>query len=385
MRNSRRPHAIRQPSVQQIRPAGDSGILDDRKADNVGETDTGLPHREHLRSPAMRPVTLLSILLPMSGLAGCVAKPKLGGPLPVRNQHPAQLTVMHLDPADTTVLPEGHTAWRTDLAYTSLFLNGSNAQGSWFMDGEILRAALDARVGLGHGLQLGIQIAGAHASGGFLDDFIIDYHDTFGLPDQDRSTGQKEQFLVEAQQNGTSVWTVDKSAAELLDVPIHLTWQVIEPGDRKLGLALRGGFELPTGDQNHGYGNGQVDVALGAVFDYQSHGIGWNGHIQHSFAGTPRPSRVAGFSFEDVTSAALGVELPLATDLHAMVQVEWETSTLRGLGPQVAARDQALLWVGGRYQSSPEWSVEVGFGEDLVGLASPDFTAWLAFAWKPAP
>lgn len=370
--------------MRQIHPAGESGILDDRKRDDVGETDPGLPHRDHLRSPAMRPVTLLSFLLPVSSFAGCVAAPKLGGPLPIRNQHPAQLTVMHLDPADASVLASGQTAWRTDLAYTSLFLNGMNGQGSWIMDGEVLRAALDARVGLGHGLQLGMQIPVAHGSGGFLDDFIIDYHDAFGFPDQDRSITDNKRFLIDASQNGTSVWSVNESSAELLDVPIHLTWQVLEPGDRKFGLALRGGFELPTGDQNNGYGNGEVDVAFGAVFDYQSHGIGWNGNVQHTFAGTPRPSRTAGFSFEDVTSAALGIELPLTDSLHAMVQVEWETSTLRSLGPMVAARDQALLWIGGRYQTSPEWSVEVGFGEDLIGLASPDFTAWLAFVWKPS-
>tara|TARA_R110002072_G_scaffold100429_3_gene221195 strand:+ start:99005 stop:100006 length:1002 start_codon:yes stop_codon:yes gene_type:complete len=333
----------------------------------------------------MRSVTLLSILLTATGFASCVVTPKLGGPLPVRNQHPAQLTVMHLDPADTAVLPAKQTAWRTDLAYTSLFLNGSNAQGSWFMDGEVLRAALDARIGLGHGLELGMQLAGSHASGGFLDDFIIDYHDAFGFPDQDRSTSVNERFLVDATQGGNSVWTVRESSAELLDVPIHLTWQILEPGERQFGLALRGGVELPTGDQNNGYGNGQLDVALGAVFDYHSHGIGWSGHVQHTFAGTPRPSRAAGFSFADVTSIGLGVELPLTKHLHAIVQAEWETSTLRNLGPQVAARDQALLWVGGRYRTSPGWSVEVGFGEDLVGLASPDFTAWLAFIWKPRP
>lgn len=332
----------------------------------------------------MRAVTVLSILLPGAGFAGCVTNPKFGGPLPVRNQHPAQLTVMHLDPADATVLPAGQTAWRADLAYTSLFLNGSNAQGSWYMDGEVLRAALDARVGLGNGLQLGLQLPAAHTSGGFLDDFIIDYHDALGLPDQDRSDTVNDRFLVDATRGGNSVWQIDESGAELLDVPVHLTWQVLEPGERRFGLALRGGIELPTGDQDRGYGNGEVDVAVGAVFDYRADGIAWNGHVQHTFAGTPRPSRRAGFSFEDVTSIAIGAELPLSEALNAMIQVEWETSTLRDLGPKVARREQALLWVGGRYQASRDWSVEIGFGEDLVGLASPDFTAWLAFLWKPS-
>jgi len=331
----------------------------------------------------MRLVLTLGKLFFVVGLTGCVSNPYIGGPLPVRNQHPAQLTVMHLDPANTTVLPAGQTAWRTDLAYTSLWLNGSNPQSSWFMDGEVLRAALDARVGLGHGLQFGMQLAGAHSSGGFLDSFIIDYHDAFGLPDQSRSTHVRDDFRIAAKQGDNTVWSVEPSSAELLDVPIHLTWQVRQPGDQKFGLAIRGGVELPTGDQNRGYGNGQLDVALGALLDYHTQGVGFSAHAQHTFAGTPRPARAAGFSFEDVTSIGIGVELPLSKSLNAMIQAEWETSTLRSLGPQVASREQIMLWVGGRYQASVDWSIEVGFGEDLVGLVSPDFTAWLAVLWRP--
>ena len=337
-----------------------------------------------LRSPSMRLALMGGLFLAVASLHGCVATPKLSGPLPVRNQHPAQLTVMHMDAADATVLAPRETAFRADMAYTSLFLFGNDAQGAgWFMDGELLRTALDAKVGLGNGWQLGVQVAGAHTSGGFLDSFVVDYHDLFGMPDQDRSTNPDDQFLIEAVAGASTVWEVEESAAELLDLPITLTWQVLEPGIDRLGVALRGGVELPTGDQDAGYGNGQVDASLGAIFDYRKAGIGWQGHIQHTVAGTPRQSRDVGFKFQDVTSVGIGAELPLRQDLHAMVQVEWETSTLRDLGPKVAAREQILLWIGGRYQVAPEWSVEVGFGEDLRGLSSPDFTAWLAATWKP--
>jgi len=315
--------------------------------------------------------------------AGCVNQPDLQGPLPVRNQHPAQLLVMHLDPAGADVLPAGQTAWRADLAYTSLFLNGSNPQGAWVMDGEILRAAIDAKVGLGNGLQLGLQLPFAHTTGGFLDDFIIDYHDAFGFPDQNRSTSPKDEFLVNASRGATTVWSMDESNAELLDVPIHLAWQLREPGEDRFGLTLRGGFEIPTGDQDSGYGNGEVDFAFGGVAEYRHGGIGYSVTAQHTFAGTPNQSSDLGFSFEDVTSAGIAVELPLSQDLHAIVQAEWETSTLRDLGPRVTSREQVLLWVGGRWNPTPDWAIEVGFGEDLVGLASPDFTAWLAFQWKP--
>lgn len=318
------------------------------------------------------------------GVAGCVARPNLGGPLPVRNNHPAQLTVMHLDPADASVLSKAQTAWRTDLSYTSLFLFGDDAQrSSWVMDGELLRVALDAKVGLGNGLQLGVQLAAAHTSGGFLDNFVVDYHDAFGLPDQDRSATVNDRYRIEASQGGLPVWSVERSSAEWLDLPIHLTWQLREPGENRFGVAVRGGIELPLGDQNDGYGNGQVDASIGALLDYRSRGIGWSGHLQHTFAGTPDQARRRGFHFEDVTSLGLGVELPLSESLHALVQVELETSTLRRLGPNVASREQLLLWVGSRYQATPEWSMEMGLGEDLRGLASPDFTVWFGVTWKP--
>ena len=87
--------------------------------------------------------------------------------------------------------------------------------------------------------------------------------------------------------------------------------------------------------------------------------------------------------FEDVTSLGLGVELPLKPGLHAMAQVEWETSTLRDLGPKVTSREQVLLWFGARYRATPQCYLEVGFGEDLRGMASPDFTAWMGVTWKP--
>ena len=253
------------------------------------------------------------------------------------------------------------------------------------VEGNIRRlvARDDVRVGLGDNLQLGAQVAGAHTTGGFLDDFIIDYHDVFGFPDQGRDTSPKDDYLIEARRGATTVWEVRESNAEWLDTPIHLTWQVLEPGMDRFGLAVRGGIELPTGDQNRGYGNGEIDASAGAVFDYRTNGVGFYGHAQHTFAGTPDRSRGRGFAFEDVTSFGLGAELPLSDDLHALVQVEWETSTLRDLGPKVASREQFLIWVGGRWQPTSQWGIEVGFGEDMRGLVSPDFTAWLAVVWTP--
>lgn len=319
-----------------------------------------------------------------TSIAGCAGAPRLRGPMPVRNQHPAQLTVLHLPPAPVTVAPAGTVAARVDAAYSSLWLSGSGTGGrSWTMDGEYLRTALATRIGLGAGLEFGVELPFAHTSGGFLDSFVIGYHDTFGFSDQNRSGTAKDQFGIEARRNGATVWQVERSGYELLDVPLSLTWQATDPA-RGLGIALRGGVELPTGAAARGYGSGETEFALGALLEQRALGCGCYGHLQHTFAGTPGQARRADFRFADVTSAGLGVEAPLHDGVEALVQVEWETSALRDLDIRVTRRDQWLLWVGLRLDLGRECDLELGFGEDLQGLVSPDFTAWLAMSWTPA-
>lgn len=325
-------------------------------------------------------------LTAMAALApGCVTPAERGGPMPVRNQHPAQLTQLHLPPAATTPMPAGAVQARLDAAYSSLFLLGARSGTSWIMDGEYLRVGLRGRVGLGAGFELAGELPFAHTSGGFLDAFVIDYHDWFGMPDQGRDTSARDQFEIEARRNGRLAWQVEPDSAELLDVPVYVSWQAMAPAPGRPGVAGRAGVELPTGDDERGYGSGGLDASLGIVLEYHTGPVSWYAHGQHTFASTPDPARRAGLDFADVTSAGLAAELPLLAQITALVQVEWETSTLRRLDVPVAQRDQVLLWVGGRWRAGSRWSVEVGFGEDLQSLASPDFTAWLGVAYAPIP
>lgn len=328
----------------------------------------------------LRPLGCLIVLLP----AACVATPRWQGPLPTRNQHPAQGTVMQMAPAAATVLTAGVSAARFDTAYSSLFLSGNAPGANWVMDGELLRTAASLRHGLGGGLELAAELPVAHASGGFLDSLLIDYHELFGFPDQNRDTTERDRFLVSAQQNGTEVYGMDPHGVHLLDVPLWLTWQAVAATADRPGFSLRSGIELPTGDDRRGYGNGELDFSVGAVGEWHAAGIGWYGHAQHTFAGSPAMARRAGFDFADVTALGLAAELPLTDALHAFAQLAWENSTLRRLAVPAAQRDQLLLWIGGRLAVDERWALEVAFGEDLIGKASPDFTAWIGVAWRPA-
>jgi hypothetical protein len=323
------------------------------------------------------------LLLPF-GFSACVDDPPARGPLPVRNQHPAQLTVLHLDPVAATALAAGDLTLRQTATYSSLFLGEQSGASSFQMDGETLDARSKISVGLGAGIELATELPLLHNSGGFLDDFLIGWHRTLGLPDQGRSTAPRGAWAVSAVANGQTALQVDTAALALEDIPVQAKWQWLDPASDAVGVALRGGVELPTGEQAHGFGNGGVDYAVGAALERRQWQCIFYGHVSHTFAATPQLAQQAGLSYADVTSAGIGAELPLSPGFELLLQTEWENSTLRHLDVSRASRDQQLLWFGARWSPRPTLHVELAIGEDLIPYASPDFSVYAGFAWTPA-
>jgi len=313
----------------------------------------------------------------------CATAPPFQGPLPVRNQHPAQLTVLHMDPAGAEPVPAAEARVRVDTAYSSYYINGFGDGGSFVMDGELLRTGIKTGIGLGAGLGLHFELAVAHTWGGFLDSFLIDYHDWFGLPGGGRENAPNNRWLVEARRRGTLVYEMTDESLELLDLPVELRWAFLPiTADRPYGLAVRVAVEFPTGDEDKGFGNGEIDTSIGLVGELRQDFVAVTAHAQHTFVGTPDLADRVGFNYEDVTSVGVGTEVWVTDELAFLAQTEYETSVLRNLGPTESDDPQWLLWVGARTLLSPRISLEAGFGEDLITNVSPDFTAYLAFRFE---
>lgn len=323
------------------------------------------------------------LLLP---LAACATDPHYEGPVPVRNQHPAQLTVQHMDPAGATPLGRANSTLRMDNAYSSLFLSGSGGGNSFAMDGEILRTSFRQGIGIADDLDLTVEIPFLYTTGGFLDSFLIEYHDLFNLPDQGRDTAPKDRFEVLATHQGSTAYQVKAHDLDLQDIPITLAWYPLPATrERGFGLGLRAGVELPIGDEEQGFGNGEFDFALGAVGEWRGPGFALTGHAQHTFAGSPKSAERAGTGFRDVTSLGVGIEWPWSNGFTVLVQSEWETSTLRDLGFARVADPHWLLWTGFRVRVSERVSLDATLGEDLNTYVSPDFTAFLGVAVRLGP
>jgi len=227
-----------------------------------------------------------------------------------------------------------------------------------------------------------------HTTGGFLDSFLIDYHDAFGFPDQGRSSTARNRFEVFAETNGQRVYELRDEGVMLGDVPLETAIELVPvrraaDGSGSPGLSARFGVELPVGDEAAGASNGQTDYAAGLCATWPLSFGAVHAEAQHAWAGSPAIARSQGFEFADVTAGSVTFEAQPLVDVGLLAQATWETATLERLDLDRASKDTVLLWLGARIRLEGNLFVEVSFGEDLSEYIAPDFTAWLSMAWLP--
>lgn len=331
----------------------------------------------------VHPLPAIGLIAMSTALAACAAAPEFSGPMSVRNQHPAQLTVLHMTPQSTRSVPVGEAELRWDNAYTSLWLQGSRQGDVLDLDGESWVTTLALRTGLLEGLDLGIELPFLYYSSGFVDSFIIDWHDWFGFPQHQRDEFPEDQFNVVASRGGRTAFQVEEDRFGIGDVPLTLQYALQEPSEESpFGFALRGAVELPSGNEKAGFGNGKTDWSLGALAEYRYGSAAFTGHAQYTFAGTPSRVRRAGLSFHDVPSVGGGVEWALERGWALLAQTEWEASTLRRMRVNEANDSQWLLWAGVRKRFANGLVLDLGLGEDLSTNVAPDISFWIGLRWR---
>jgi hypothetical protein len=328
---------------------------------------------------------VLLLVLALS-VPACLSAPlERSSPMRVRNQHPAQLTAIHGDPRPARPAAPGGLEADVRLDWTSLWTQPGTGSDEIVLDGEIVRAELDLRMGLGEGIDLEVGIPILHPTSGCLDGFIEGWHDFFGLPDGERNEFPRNRFDVAARRargNGEfeDAYRLDEDGLHLGDIPVFLAWFPVRRDGTGLALGIRGGIEFPTGDESRGFGNGGFDASLGFVSGWDGRGFSLFAWGNHAWVARPETARDAGLDTPNIESLGVGGEIALLDRLSALVQVEWERSLLRELDDSHAGKDQAMVAFGGRYRFARSASIEFGVMEDLVAEVSPDITLHLALS-----
>jgi hypothetical protein len=342
-------------------------------------------HGPDPHAPA-RSVALLLALLSL-GLQGCSAlghaeRPRqvVRGPIPSRNLQPIATTLLAFRPRRAAIQPAGEWQTRASAGYASIEEIPVTDGDRISLDAELGRLELGARVGIGGLADLELALPFLYTTSGFLDDMVEWFHETFALPDGGRDMYPNDQFDVELVSDGQQLYQLDEDRFGIEDIPIFVAFRLREEDEAGPGLAARLGVELPTGDQDAGFGNGAVDWGLGLSLE-RSWGR-WTlfSGADYVFAGQPDAFEASDrHRLEDFLDLQLGVEYRWSNRVSLLMQTTWTERQIDTLPYEEVAREVFDLGVGVGVDTGRRSSLTASIHEDLVSATGADFTALVSW------
>jgi hypothetical protein len=212
--------------------------------------------RRHFFSQALALLSLIGLIPPPLLAFDLV-------PFRAKNQSPL-IQIYGLPTAGNAVLlPPGRKEVGLTLDHSSNYVLEQDTREKILLDGETTRLTLGGQYGFTQRFELGIEIPYISHSGGFLDGFIIDYHNLFGFPQGGRDQAPRNRLLYHYSRDGAEKLKIDDSGGGLGDVSLLAGLQLYHDGQKNpRAVALRANLKIPSGDSAMLYGSGSTDVSL---------------------------------------------------------------------------------------------------------------------------
>jgi hypothetical protein len=244
-------------------------------------------------------------------------------------------------------------------------------------DVETLRASLVLNYAVRNNWQLGIEVPYVRHSGGFLDDFIYDWHDFFNMPQNGRTKDYSDRLQISyLSPTGTS-FAMSESGGDIGDIRINSAYT--KPWDNR-ALIFSTELKLPTGDFDKLTGSGGIDLSVGLTindpYSLEKYRISLYGGV-------------AGIYLGDIDGVISAAQNNFA--LAGRVGIGWQASRLIQLKMQVDAQtplydseikemgDPALqLVIGGSLTFTDDAYLDISIAEDINTSTAADVAFQLA-------
>lgn len=301
------------------------------------------------------------------------------GPLQVKNQYPIFLHVNqpYLEKASM----ENSLSFSLSHSSTYTVQNSSN----WIinLDMEITELNFRYKRIIGDFIEFGLDVPVLGLSDGFMDSFLVSYHDTFGFSGYKRSSRPYNEFLYEVRRNGNLV-VEGKTGIGLGDIRLTVKKPLIslasQSGSDSLNLSVRADLELPTGRAKRGYGNGNFDIGISVLLDKSlsdSVMTYWN-------FGAVFPGDVKGYETVNLKNFIYGgaaLEWALEKSFSLLAQIQGQSPIYPETDLLAVDRTAYLLAIGGRINAE-NGGFELSFSEDINAAGAPDFIINLTYKIK---
>ena len=297
-------------------------------------------------------------------------------PFSVRNLSPTALVHGLAIAESSKVLSPGEKMGQFSFDLVNNATSNQSLNETIILDGETYIGTLSIRYGLSEQIQVGIDIPYIQHANGFLDSFISDWHDFFGLPNGDRDRFPDDQLNYFGK-DGKEGFKVNSEDGGFGDLRANLVYELFS--GKSASYAIQFSIKAPTGNAEKLTGSEAWDTSLALMTQYEDSLSSGSYSVWAGIAGNYLGN---GEVLEDrvnhwVTNGWLGggwspyhwLGLKIQFDSHSSLY----DSNLKELG------DPALIMtLGGSLALTEKTILDLAFSEDLNVEVSPDIAFHLS-------
>jgi len=329
-----------------------------------------------------RYLALFFLLLCSTGLA--TAADMEITPFQASNQSP--LVQIYGLPHDTgaDIAPLGTFRISMNQDISSNYTVNSNSREQITLDGETYRLALVARYGIASGWEVGVEIPYLVQGGGFLDSFVVDWHNTFGLPQGGRDSAPKNRLSYSYRKDGVQKLRMDHAGSGIGDITLTGGFSLydIRDTERNERLAIKGAIKLPSGGSSYLRGSGSTDFILqlcGSMINYSEWGsLGLYGSV--GALAMTRSDVLPDQHNPLVGIGTLGLGWGPTSWISFKVQLNGNTPFYRGSSLDEISKSSMMLISGGTLKLPGDYLLDIGVAEDVAVATAPDVSFHLGLS-----
>ena len=255
------------------------------------------------------------------------------------------------------------------------------------LDGETYRLALALRGGFRDRWEWFAEAPiVAHRTGVF-DSFIENWHDFFGLPQNDRDRVPHDRLVLFYRDGAGTRVDIRENVFSFGDVSLGVGYASPKWGFSNDGLAIRASVKLPTGDEDSLAGSGGLSASIWAETSGALPGSAesrrWLYAATLGALLAKAPRNLPGLGGEFIAFGRFGVTWRPLPRLTLTVQVDVHSSPYGSSGVSPLADPSVMLGFGGALKLTERATLEIAVTEDDGSRhAAPDTGLHVALRWK---
>lgn len=297
---------------------------------------------------------------------------------PFRTTNQSPLLMIHPLPAEASsaIAPKNRffTALTFDLANS--YTASSSGVEKILLDGESCRWTLSTRYGLTDSIEVGIELPWVMYGGGFLDSFIVDWHDTFGMPQGGRDVAAQNRIDYSYSKAGALKAHMDSSGSGPGDIVLTGGMKLYQEKSPLLhdALSMRATIKLPSGDSDALRGNGAFGgtVSLCGASNYFTD-MGTFGMFGSVGGMISAKGDVLKDQQEPLAAfGTFGLGWGPAPWLSFKMQINANTPLYKDSSLAELSRPGVMLVSGGALRFPGDYQLDLGVSEDVSVATAPD-------------